>query len=363
MLKIGIITYHNGSNYGAVLQSFALQYVLSTLSYKTYIINYQNTFITKGLNKIRNGMSLLGLYYLWYDIVNYRQNQRKIARFRHFFKDYYNLTPLNSANELKNSPMFFDLGICGSDQIWNPLLNHGFDDIYFLRFGSFKSKMSYGSSLGAYKFDNDVYNNQLKVFLSDFSRISVRENPDKLKKLLNKEVKHVCDPTLLINADTWAKSLRISHKNEKYLLVYALADFESIVDIARSIAIRRGMKTICIGKQMRNHRDVEYVLDAGPIEFVDLFYNASYVVTNSFHGTAFSVNFKKQFISITHSKSPERAYTLLKLLGLWKQQVKIEDATADVPDISDADYAIATEKLEKFREESLMFLTDDVINE
>ena len=106
-----------------------------------YVINYNNRFISKGLDRFRFALSTLGFYYLAYDIINYFSNGRKIVRFKKFFDDYYNLTPLMDANALKSYNVHYDIGMSGSDQIWNPLLNNRVDDIYFLNFGYFTHKV------------------------------------------------------------------------------------------------------------------------------------------------------------------------------------------------------------------------------
>lgn len=307
MSKVGIITFHNGSNYGAALQTFALQEALRGICDSVYIINYDNRFISKGLDKIRFNASLAGIYYMISDIANIKNNTEKIKRFHDFFEHYYVLGNMMSKEKLKSEGLSLDVGISGSDQIWNPLLNGGVDDIYFLNIPGIKKKCSYASSVGSYKFDNEIYNKQMTKLLSTYTYISVRENSELISKELNKEARNVCDPTLLLSKEEWGKKLNLKKSDNKYLLIYAMTDFQNITEYAIKIAQKKGLAIKYIGMPVKRYKNVKYITNAGPKEFVELFFNADYVVTNSFHGTAFSVNFGKQFISLKNPKNPERA--------------------------------------------------------
>ena len=315
MSKVGIITYHNGSNYGAALQAFALQEALKEFCDDVKIINYDNRFISKGLDRFRFDMSLRGIYYLLSDIVNLKNNTEKINRFHDFFARYYVLSDLMSKDQLNSTGLPLDVGISGSDQIWNPLLNKGVDDIYYLNIPGIKKKCSYASSVGSYKFDNEIYNKQIINLLSTYTSISVRENSELIAKSINKEVRNVCDPTLLLTKDQWGRKLDLSLSRNKYLLIYAMTDFQNITEYAIQIAQKKRLHIKYIGMPVKKFKNVKYITNAGPKEFVDLFFNAEYVVTNSFHGTAFSVNFGKQFISLKNPKNPERATYFLNSIN------------------------------------------------
>lgn len=354
-MKVGFITFHNGSNYGAALQAFALQEAEKILGNEVYLINYDNRFISKGLDCVRFGFSVLGLYSFLTDIINYSTNGRKIKRFKDFFDRYYTLSALKTASQLKSTEESSDLGISGSDQIWNPNLNNKVDDIYFLNFGNFKNKISYGSSLGNYSFDNSKYNSQIKEYLSCYDRLSTREKSAKLGEIIGKPVTNVCDPTLLLDKNNWEKKLEIRRLNPDYLLVYSLTDSDHVLDIAKQIADKRGLKVVCIGRSVHQHKGVNYILDAGSKEFVELFFNAGYVVTNSFHGTAFSINFNKQFLSIKHPKSPERAEHILFVTGLQSRLIT-QDSDIFKEDIDPTLFDIANKSLDELRAKSYRFL-------
>ncbi len=355
-MKVGIVTYHNGSNYGAALQAFALQEAEKKLCNEVEIINYDNRFISQGLDRIRFSFSVLGFYNCLFDIVHFFSNGRKISKFKTFFKEHYQLTSLMSSEQLKISGLDYDLGVSGSDQIWNPRLSGKLDDVYFLNFGKFKSKISYASSFGNYKYEDVDINNRVKELLQGYSKVSTREKADKLEEIINRKVISVCDPTLLLNKEEWSTLLQLNnHKRKGYLLIYTLADMDNVISIAKIIAKERNLDIINIGQAFGHFFDVKNILDAGPKEFIELFYNADYVVTNSFHGTAFSVNFQKQFVSVRHPKSPERAVSFLKRIGMNDRLVI--DATQSIPkDITAEEYNMINDKLNEIREESYSYL-------
>lgn len=356
-MKIGIITFHNSSNYGAVLQTYALQEALKKEKRKIEIINYKNDFIMKGLRSIRAESSIHGIYYTIVDLINYKTRNKKIKRFKEFFK-YYNLSNLVTKEELKYKNLNYDYIISGSDQIWNPLLNNGFDDIYFGNIFKAKKRISYASSFGNYKLNDQKLNKELLELLKPFVKISVRENAAGLERIIERKVSEVCDPTLLLSKEEWINKLNISERKDTctkddYILVYSLADINLVLDYALRLAKLKNFKVYFIGKTLKKYANVRYFDDIGPIEFIDLFYNANYIVTNSFHGTAFSVNFKKQFVSIRHSRSPERAENFLKQVGLQRRLVENYKI---LEDITNEEFNKSMKKLEQIREESKKFL-------
>lgn len=354
-MKAGIVTFHNGSNYGAALQAYALQEKVKEMYDEVYIINYENEFIMKGLKKIRWGMSLHHVYYSIMDLLNYRNNARKIRRFHDFFHQYYKLTKLLNKQELQRQDWRWDLCISGSDQIWNPLLNQGLDEIYFGCFSGVKRKISYASSTGAYQFDKPLWNEEFKNYLASYEKVSVRENAERIKKKTGLEVAEVLDPTLLLSKDDWKEKLNIKDENHRYVLVYAMNSATALLEYARKIARQLKMEVWVIRNYFKIQKGVRCISDAGPIEFVELFYHASYVVTNSFHGTAFSVNFRKQFSSIYNYKSPERAKRLLENCGLEKYLIK--DLSNPVAhEITAQEFDASQEWLEKGRREAEAFL-------
>ena len=355
-MKIGIVTFHNSSNYGAVLQSFALQKVLSDNYPNVEIVDYDNPFLAKGLRKIRFGLSLHSIYYTLVDILHYRSNSTKLNKFIDFFNNHYHLSRKMDKEELIKNGYELDVLVSGSDQIWNPLLNNGFDPIYFGSFPNVKKRVSYASSVGAYDFDNSEYNNQINELLNHYSSIAVREKAKKLSGIIKKDISEVLDPTLLLSEDDWKKEFNLEKSDGNYLLIYALNDFDNVISIASKIAKERQLSIVFLGNHQIKNKDVRVVTDAGPVDFVKYFLDASYVVTNSFHGTAFSINFNKQFASVYNPKSPDRAKTLLDAVGLSSHLIK----EGQPNDLDDDEYSKTNKKLLSIRNESTKYLLDAI---
>ena len=354
-MKIGIVTFHKSSNYGAVLQSFALFHCLKSRVEGVKILDYNNPFISKGLKKIRFGFSLHYAYYFLQDIKNYRNNSKKINKFNSFISSKYELTRKMTKKELLRNGYDIDILVSGSDQIWNPLLNKGFDEIYFGCFPRVGKKISYASSVGNYDFCDEKLNKQLKTLLSDYSHISSREKSTELSNTIGMNVLEVVDPTLLLEKKEWRESLDTSnygYEENSYLLIYALNDFNHVISVAERIAKDKGLKVLFIGNHNFNNKDIIVLNNLGPEEFVSYFDHASYIVTNSFHGTAFSVIFGKQFVSVYNDKSPERARSLLKKIGLSSRLISDDPP----PDITPAEFYLANKKVYELRQNSLDYL-------
>lgn len=355
-MKVGMITFHNGSNYGASLQTYALQETLRELYQEVCIINYKNPFIMQGLNRIRLGKSLRYIYFTISDVINYKSNGIKIKRFYNFFEKYYNLTKLMDKHQLINTDLNCDLYVSGSDQIWNPLLNDIVDESYFCQFSGVKNRIAYASSIGNYKFTNKEWNAAIQEYLKSYNKISVRENADLIHQHVGLLPETVIDPTLLLTIDDWKNKFKLTSRAEEYVLVYAMGNSKKILAFAKRVAQEKGCKIKYIGNELRSDRNVIYIKEAGPIEFVDLFYNALYVVTNSFHGTAFSVNFRKQFASIYNEKSPQRAEQFLDNVGLNKYLIK--DMNLPIKEVSADEFDNAHKYLKKQRNFAKEFLSE-----
>lgn len=359
--KCGIITFHNGSNYGAALQTYALQEVINGIDgYNAVIINYKNRFIMQGLDKIRFGTTIRNLYYTLQDLINYKYNKVKINRFKNFFQNYYCTTELYDKKELLTVDQNFDIVIAGSDQIWNPLLNKGLDGIYFGEIKGTHKRCSYASSLGKYQLDNHKYNKEMKEYLLKFDKVSVRENAEMLNAKLGINARDMCDPTLLLSREDWKNKFELEEIKDKYLLIYALSDFDHVISVAKKIGKKKKLRIVFIGMPylFKVDKDIHYIRDAGPRQFVELFYNATFVVTNSFHGTAFSVNMHIPFVSILHKSSPERAISFLKGVGLEKQLIKHECELDEYVDMDMELFKNADKKLEVLRAIAQSFIKE-----
>jgi hypothetical protein len=365
MTKVGILTMHRVLNYGSVLQAFATQYVINKLGFNCEIIDYQypNIFqFEHGVNFIPMSLKSKIAKKIWL-----KKRWRKINKFELFYKKYLHLSCFyDSPYSIKKNPPLYDIYMTGSDQVWNPRFTKG-DTTFLLDFIKDKKKISYASSFACDHLDN-AYVGAFKSLLQEYSNISVREDGGKkiIKELLNIDVPVVLDPTLLISLEDWMSISKNRfygrYKNKKYILVYMLNyafDPTSIIyKVINKIHKDYSLEIISIGK-LNDKLIPEYksIEAAGPIEFLNLFLGASCIITSSFHGTAFALNFEKPLFSIsdTNMNNDDRQISLLKHLNLYNcivnKNSNIEDLTIENNVTSGAKYLI-----EDMRKSSLAYL-------
>ncbi len=316
MKKIGVITIHSDLNYGAFLQAFATVAFLRGKGYDTQIIDYR-----KIPNSPRNYKFPINIIYKIYHLP-------RLWRYRSFIKPMVSHVRYNNLEELDKFNEDYDILISGSDQIWNPYCG-GFvnklNPAYYLAFASNKryKKIAYGSSVGSHVFD-ETEKVKVKQWLNEYSALSTRElaGAEQLESFLGRKVKVVLDPSLLLNKQEWLKFAASIKIKEKFVLVYYIDDLEEVVGFARKIADRHGYKVALITNMPMKPKGVDILIPhCGPAQFLGLFDKASYVVTNSFHGTAFAVNFNKDFLSVLKRNSPQRQQTLLTNVNLLERLV------------------------------------------
>ncbi|MFI3262884.1 MAG: polysaccharide pyruvyl transferase family protein [Rikenellaceae bacterium] len=297
---VGILSFISSENYGANLQAVALQYKLNEFKvYNTYI-NYKHKEKLSGIRKLKHIC-----FSCVRQIFGYKLRKKKTDIFR---SKYLSLSDkVNSYDDLSKITIKYDSFIVGSDQVWNPRFVSPEENGYLLSFENSKPKYSYGSSFGVAEIeesDKVIYRNAL----NKFAILTVRENSgcNIIKDLgINAEV--VLDPTLLLDQYEWLNFYNPKPiKNCKYILCYVMNGDNLSIDYIRRYASNLRQSLDCdyniyfIGDKeyKRLYFNYNLICDAGPSEFLNLIHNASYVITNSFHGTCFAINFKKQFKTI-----------------------------------------------------------------
>ena len=362
MEKIGIMTWFKHNNYGTVLQVYALQKVLTLFGNEVSVINY-STRIRKTMfhemdfkyinSKISN--KLLRSKYG----ANYNKASEKFAEFR---QKHLNLTnTCDTHMELKSISDSFDKVVCGSDQVWNP---NFFDKHYFLDFVSSNSKkISYAPSIGVDDIKNSDIKDKIKNYLNSFSSLSVREEQGKkvLEKICDKKIEVVLDPTLLLSKEEWKESFKLEENNSQYILCYFLGDNKRYVKAARELSKRLNLplRIFPTTPLITKFKESEILFNCGPKEFVENLYNASFVLTDSFHGLAFSINFEKDFYALKRfsnnsTSQNSRIFNILNNLGL------IDRIYEDNIDLSAIDYDKVSSVLEKEREKSINYLKNAI---
>lgn len=380
-MKIGIITIQNVNNYGAELQCCALCRKLRSMGYDAEVINYlfgihpnhihagEKRTVSISLKqdiKVRLLPIVQNLFCLFYQ----KNKKLRNKRFDEFHATYNRLTDMvyPSVQSLYEAIFDYDVLCIGSDQVWNYEKGYSMEPFFASFDKKGTRKISYGSSIGLSKLSPEA-ENVFKKELSGFTSLSVREQQasDLLHKLLNKDVDVVLDPTLLLNSNEWLEVAKMEMcPNEKYVLVYivTIKPCNYVLEVARKVAKERGLKIVRICRDAypeHSGNDVEEILTAGPSDFVGLFSRAEFVVTNSFHGTVFAINFSKPFYSVikSHHSTNSRLTSILEKLNL---EHRILPVGSPLPEISDIDFAISTEKLNEERAHSLDYLVKALNN-
>lgn len=372
--KIGIVTILKVNNYGAELQAYATQKVLQLIGYDAEIIDYlfyknpkhKRTKMSAPTARISIRKHLAERIYpilAHWKSRHYRnaQNERN-AKFEEFHRENTRLSVCyDTLDELKSAKLDYDILMTGSDQVWNPGIYSSLDP-YLLRFGDKKTRrVAYASSFGVSCVPDDV-KTYYKESLRRYSSIGIREDKavELVRNLSGRDASLVLDPTLLLNNDQWIEVAKPvdGMPDKPYILIYELSEVPYIKMLAQYISSQTGMPIVRLCKNASpedNENEIKNVIDAGPAEFLYLFAKAGYVVTNSFHGTAFSINFGKQFYTVIPlgKSNNSRQRSLLKLM-CCEDRMLVEGS--QMPNITEVDISIVDKRLVEERQKSINFL-------
>ena len=380
--QIGILTTYHSRNYGAVLQAYATLEKLRLMGYSCELINYKRanqthyrphavtekertlSMLKKIKRKIKNG--IIKLKKLDQSLVSGSNNRNK--EFDIFINNYLKLSqesytsPENFIADVPNMP--YDVFLCGSDQIWNPIV-HNFDDVYYLNFPTTAKKVSYASSV-AYNSFSESEIKRICDAISSIDSISVREKStvERIQPHMTKRVNHVIDPTFLLNKNEWMTLTSEKHFDGKYILVYLLNYNEqnkNTVNLVSELARKKGCRVICLpytSIKFPKDIEVEYRYDIAPNDFIKLLNSAECVITNSFHATALSVNLNIPFFVVSsHERNKDlqtRISDLLEETGLSNR--KIYPDTESICIEESIDYESVNMIISKRRNEGIEYL-------
>lgn len=318
-MKVGIVTFHRANNYGASLQTWALQKVLRDLKVDSGVINYHPEIIDRLYDPMMCRRGLSRQIKRFQQFLRNRDSLKRYNKFIHFLNKNINMIGnFHTYSELEKAKLGLDAYIVGSDQVWNDTHTGGYDPAFFLQFAEQgKKRISYAASIGRDYF-NPRFKEQFRQGLLRFDAISVRE-PSLLgavKELVDMKVTVVLDPTLLLEREDYEEIKGKSRIKEKYILIYMIEKNDQLMALANRISIALGIPVIQrrpVGS-LRNELPPFYTADAG--DFLGLMESAEYVITNSFHGTVFSILYERPFVSMLHSDTGSRTADLLKGLDL-----------------------------------------------
>lgn len=356
MKKIGILTFHNANNYGAVLQAYALQSSIRMLrpSYIVEILDYRNSRI----DQTRKVFQVIGNYSIKNcvaAILNLHGRVKKRQGLDHFVRKYLLLSDKIDKKTIDSIKRDYDKVIVGSDQVWNYNLTDR-DIEYFLP-GDYREKIAYAVSIG----NDTVFGKDKLKELECFCRISVREQSTKeaLSAASGLQSQLVCDPTMLLDVNEWVKIVPKADVHNKYILVYSINPDVKLMKRAYELSQKKGLEIRYISMDIADYykiKSVVFAYNPSPIEFLSLIKNAEYVLTNSFHGTVFSVLFNREFeaeIDYGTYKN-NRIQELLQSLDLDNRVIKENNAI----DESNIDWEKVKRKIKEIQLKSIEFLED-----
>ncbi len=342
--KVGIATFIDSINYGALLQAYALGQYLSSTDCQVYYITSKD---------IKSSASYIGIKKLFYELIAQKRISAKETTFSKFRDKYFAL--IDNVEAL-------DILICGSDQIWNIQITEGYDSVYWGE--GCKCSIGYAVSCGELellKDTIDIFREKVK----NFSAISVRENDlaRLTSEVFGKKCSVVCDPSLLLTASDYEKisnPIRLIKKD--YVLIYQMGKNSFLYSVAKKIAKKKGLRIIEINNNMFDYLFKFYprFYSRSVEDFLALFRDASYIVTNSFHGTVFSLIYQKPFYSIKSKSRNARIIDLLSRIGLEERILEMAQNIEQFIPI-DINYEEVNVELERFIKESKQFLNEAII--
>ncbi len=352
-MKVGILTYHNAINYGAVLQAYALQQVVKKLGVECEIIDYSCPAVEKQYRRRKISDHAHWKVYVM-DFLSGHRLDRKKESFEKFCKQ--NLSLSTKVDVIVGESLEdYDAIIVGSDQVFNPKNTEG-DSTYLLDFQCSAKKIAYAASIGNNEFlelwktrYNVDYENLLKKFYS----LSFREEDASIfvSNLLKDSYETVLDPVLLAGFELW-KDFQVD-MNEEYIFVYNLGNIPLLVECVQAMHNETGLKVYAVNKDIKGDfllRGFENVSSLSPADFLKMLSGAKYVITDSFHGTAFSVLYHKNFSSVINphkNNTNSRIVNLLKKLQLEERIVSNAESFQYQSSIAYSDTDKIIQELEK----------------
>lgn len=379
MNRIGILTlYKNSCNYGGLLQAYALTYALNQMGFDAKQIllgDYSTEYVKRSvLVKIREHGLRYALELLEKKTKN-RANKSEVSEndlklTRQLCEEFRNNIPHTEVVNEDNLYMLndiFDVFIVGSDQVWNPKWMR---DVYLLKF-AYKKKLSYAASMARMDFSK-YEQKQLGSAIQSFSWVSVRESDavDYLNKEFGTNAEVVLDPTLLLDKSVWEQEENYQENFGdlgNYIFCYFLNGTQEKREYAQKLAEKYHFKLvfpIWVGEKIKYDDETKgeiFLYNVGPREWLWLLHNAKVVLTDSFHGTVFSIVYEKQFYHFLRDekKGSNMNSRIFSLMSMFKMENRIYDKKGNF-DNTEINYNDVTSQLRIMRSKSLALLKENI---
>lgn len=358
-MKIGIITYHRAHNYGATLQSYALKHYLRLEGFNAELIDYWPKY-RKGMYNLFSFADICGRYYLIKIAIRFIKlivmcvpRYTKNKKFKKFHEQYFSVEYNNPILKGEDIPNNYDVYIFGSDQIWRYnsfKMFKGYDGVYWGDFPknekkSTVKKITYAASMGKLQ---KVDENYIRTHLIQFDAISVRENALRflLQEYTDKSIVHVLDPIFLLSIKQWSNlNSEDPLQGVPYIILYNLLRSKDAENLAKRVAKSKGLHILRIyGDAWPPTLSTSKKYSIGPQEFISYFLHADFVVSTSFHGVAFAIHFRKQFVSLGMGASSQR---VTDILGKYNLEDRYLSDVSEMERLPPIDYNKINEKIER----------------
>lgn len=366
--KVGILTFHASHNCGSMMQAYAMQTIINDLGYENEIINYRNKGQKDMYAVIHKKINYKNIIRNTFNILHYKKIKKQWNDYEKFLHNTFKLSEreYNYTSEINDIKNYYDVCVCGADQIWNITIKDS-DDAYFLPFekDSMK-KVSYAPSFGAkriqdYTNDEQRYGNYLK----DYDYLSIRENNGQkwISELINKKVPVVLDPTLLIDKDKYDRIREKSGIKGDYIFYYSPSYSFKLDQFVKKIAKKYKLPVV-VWNANEYYLKSEFIngfklpKTFNPGVYYDLISNAKLVITTSYHGTIFSTICKQKFWILKNGGmygNDDRVRTLIEQLGMENRLIEpLFDNNFDY--LKECDYSNYDKKLKELRKKSIDYL-------
>lgn len=370
-MKIDILTFQFAKNYGAILQAHALSsYLREDLGEECEIIQYwpaRSEASWKLYLRLTDFRVLLRNVYVFFNLKYRSEFKKKNRIMRTAISELLPLTQqCYDREKIQKTPPIADAYICGSDQVWNFV--KCFDDPTY--FFDFTKSMKNVKRIGYAPSIADPWPKarwkEFKGYLANMDFISVREKSDiaVVEKLSGKAVSHVVDPVFLKSKDYWDRLSENINIEEPYIFCYFLGTNDLAVNLVNKIKKLTGYKVVHLNLNARDRFNSDYLYRAvSPQHFIGLIKNAAYICTNSFHCSAFSVIFRKNYFVAPKGFANVRMESLQEMFGLDNRmfnQTMIDELSTDTMNVN---YSRAKEQFVPYKENSINFLKNALYGE
>ena len=364
IMKTFTVTYHHTHNYGAVLQTYALQRAVESLGHTNTVMEYP--YLPKNRTNLLSGSPgtiIRKLYLRYLGILRKKEMEKLDEHFSDFHRDHLKLSrEYKSMKDLTDNPPDADCLITGSDQVWNLKTLKEFVPARFLAFGDETARrISYAASLESLDY-SDKDKEMVANYLKKFDAISLREQSAKeyIDGFTDAETVRVLDPVFLLTLEEWRKIAQAPRIEGPYILCYQVQSNNKMQSLVNELRQRTGIPVVSVcNSSIKWIKSDHTYYDVSPQEFIGLYDHAAIVVSASFHGTALGILFGKPTYGLVKKTRGNRIRELMELFGLDEFCLS-EDSSVPEP-VYDSERVMGVLEIE--REKSLTFLEDSIGNE